>query len=392
MYNGFDGAFGVSASPQTSHIENLYMAQQDSDGYVLSITTDNSAARSRIFMVGPKRSGKSSIQQVVFQKRTPNSTLFMQETSEVEMHHVQNNAFVNLEVWDFPGDFTLQDNAISEGKMLTDECIFNRCGALVYVIDMKTYETTVDISTLVDWVSRAHAINPKIYFEILLHKFDAELNTTDFAKSDIIRDIEKRVCEEFESKNLDSFDDIQMNYHLTSIYDHTLFELFSHIVQKLFHEHAVLEDLLQGLVEKCNMDKAFLFDVASKIYIAENPPALVDSDQYELSADMIDVVIDILCIYGGADESMFDAESSSVIRLSGGRHKGDVLYLRQVSSELAIVCILRADNFQRQGLIDHNIDAFKKALKGIVQLKQQKATSTTGYISTNSTAATKVSA
>ena len=49
--------------------------------------------------------------------------------------------------------------------------------------------------------------------------------------------------------------------------------------------------------QSCGIEKAFLFDVVSKIYIAtdSNP---VDVQSYELCSDMIDVVIDVSCIYG----------------------------------------------------------------------------------------------
>lgn len=389
MYAGYSGEYGASVgsheSPLDKMVYNITSPGDDTDGFLTNLA-DGSASRtrSRIFVCGPKRSGKSSIQQVVFQKRSPNSTLFMPETSTLEIHHVQNNAFVNLEVWDFPGDFTLNDNAaLSEGKMLTDDAIFEHCGALVYVVDMKTYETSpIVIDTLVEWLSRSHAVNPKIHFAVLLHKFDAEQQSSDFAKSDIIDEIEKRVQDAFDASHIaDEYDSMSINYHLTSIYDHTLFELFSQIVQTLFEEHSVLEELLNTLVEKCDMDKAFLFDVASKIYIAENPPALVDSDRYELSADMIDVVIDVLCIYGsedgdGEDGFGFDSKASSIIHLAGPRHGGDVLYLRQVSSELAVVCILREDNFKNKGLVDHNIEVFKTFLHSIVQLKDTPSSPT----------------
>jgi len=45
------------------------------------------------------------------------------------------------------------------------------------------------------------------------------------------------------------------------------------------------------------MDKAFLIDVASKIYVATDSSP-VDMQTLELCSDMIDVVIDISCIYG----------------------------------------------------------------------------------------------
>jgi len=308
----------------------------------------------------------------------------MPETSTLEIHHVQNNSFVNLEVWDFPGDFTLNDNAMSEeGKMLTDDAIFDHCGALVYVIDIKTCEESPDfVPNIIEWITRAFKINPKINFQVLLHKFDAEQQTSDFTKSDLIGEIENRVNNALDASGIDDIDSLDLNYHLTSIYDHTLFELFSHIVQTLYKEHSMLEQLLNVLVEKCEMDKAFLFDVASKIYIAENPPAMVASDRYELSADMIDVVIDVLCIYGSSESDEdgfgFDSEASSVIHLSGGRHTGgDVLYLRQVSNELAVVCILKKENFKSKGLVDYNIEKLKRALNTVVKVKKPDASSPT---------------
>jgi hypothetical protein len=50
-------------------------------------------------------------------------------------------------------------------------------------------------------------------------------------------------------------------------------------------------------LQNSGIEKAFLFDVVSKIYIATDSSP-VDMQSYELCSDMIDVVIDISCIYG----------------------------------------------------------------------------------------------
>lgn len=71
---------------------------------------------------------------------------------------------------------------------------------------------------------------------------------------------------------------------------------------------------------------------------------------YELCCDMIDVVIDVSCIYGLREDleaAAFDNQSSSLIKLNNGT----ILYLREVNKFLALVCILREDNFDRQGKI-----------------------------------------
>ena len=69
------------------------------------------------------------------------------------------------------------------------------------------------------------------------------------------------------------------------------------VVQKLIPQLPTLENLLNYLISSCKMEKSFLFDVVSKIYVAtdSNP---VDMQSYELCSDMIDVVIDVSCIYG----------------------------------------------------------------------------------------------
>lgn len=58
------------------------------------------------------------------------------------------------------------------------------------------------------------------------------------------------------------------------------------------------------LFQNSGIEKAFLFDVVSKIYIATDSSP-VDMQTYELCCDMIDVVIDISCIYGSVDTSHF---------------------------------------------------------------------------------------
>mgnify|MGYP003684073309 CR=1 FL=1 len=49
--------------------------------------------------------------------------------------------------------------------------------------------------------------------------------------------------------------------------------------------------------QNSGLEKAFLFDVVCKIYLATDSSA-VDMQSYELCCDMIDVVIDLSSIYG----------------------------------------------------------------------------------------------
>lgn len=68
------------------------------------------------------------------------------------------------------------------------------------------------------------------------------------------------------------------------------------MVQQLIPQLPTLENLLDILVTSSRIEKAFLFDVVSKIYIATDS-SLVDMQSYELCADMIDGAIGACCLW-----------------------------------------------------------------------------------------------
>jgi len=69
--------------------------------------------------------------------------------------------------------------------------------------------------------------------------------------------------------------------------------------------------------------------------------------------------------------SAYDSESSSTIHLSNGM----VLYLKEVDTMLALVCLTRTENFKKKSLINYNIGCLKKALRA---LPQSQGVSTSG--------------
>lgn len=71
-----------------------------------------------------------------------------------------------------------------------------------------------------------------------------------------------------------------------------------------------------------------------------------------------------------SEETAFDSGSSSLIKLNNNT----ILYLREVNKFLALVCILREENFNRQGVIDYNFICFRDAISEVfeLRLKRQK--------------------
>ncbi|RQM14099.1 hypothetical protein DD237_003619 [Peronospora effusa] len=281
---------------------------------------------------------------------SPHETLFLEGTNSLDIKYIANNSFVQFQIWDFPGDYDFKaddaaadDVAIEDlvygGQLVNEEMIFSNCGSIVFVIDAQDEPYAEALARLHDTVTRAHRYNPDILFEVFIHKVDGDLFLSDDHKIDCQREIQQQIMDEINDGELD----IHMSFYLTSIYDHSIFEAFSKVVQKLIPQLPTLENLLNILITSCNMEKSFLFDVVSKVYIA------TDSNPVDMQSMKDD---------GEGDGLAYDSKSSSVIKLNNGM----VLYLREVNNYLALVCLLRAENFMKQGIIDYNIDCFKSAI------------------------------
>lgn len=117
------------------------------------------------------------------------------------------------------------------------QSVFEKCEALLFIIDAQA-ELQEPIDTLVEYFIRAYRINPQIKFEVFVHKADG---LTEEARVETKFNIYHQVKETIK----DQIDvDIPTTYHLTSIYDHSIFEAFSKVVQNLVKQLPTLERLL----------------------------------------------------------------------------------------------------------------------------------------------------
>lgn len=94
-------------------------------------------------------------------------------------------------------------------------------------------------------VTRAYKVNPNIRFEVFIHKVDG---LSDDHKIEAQRDIHQRSNDELIEEG---FESVNLSFYLTSIYDHSIFEAFSKVVQKLIHQLPTLENLLDIFVSVC---------------------------------------------------------------------------------------------------------------------------------------------
>ncbi|CEP18916.1 hypothetical protein [Parasitella parasitica] len=381
-------------------------ASNDSDFVTETLDDQVLSDKPRILLMGLQRSGKSSIQRVVFGKMPPNDTLYLESTTKIQKEDIT-RSFIDFQIWDFPGQVDFFD------EMAYDpQDIFGTVGALIFVIDAQD-DYNEALHKLFTTVTSAYRVNPNITFEVLIHKVDG---LSDDYKIDTQRDVQQRMSDALADAQLEY---IHLTYYLTSIYDNSIYEAFSKIIQKLIRELPTLENLLNVLCSNSGIDKAYLFDTLTKIYIATDSSP-VDMQSYELCSDMIDVCIDVECIYGSAqgssphnlsildttgrnnnvmdgqqtpvslddirdpdNESLeqrsvqqqhrlqnSETEASSLIKLDNG----DVLYMREVNRLLVLICLLRQDNFEKHGLIDYNFHCFKEAVTEVFEFSRKRST------------------
>lgn len=310
--------------------------------------------------MGLRRSGKTSIASVVFAKLSPSESLFLESTTRVHKTEVSSSSFVQFQVWDFPGQLDYFDSAFDSEK------IFGDCGAVIFVLDSQD-EYAEAMQKLHATLRHVHKVNPKVVLEVFIHKVDG---LSDDHRIETQRDIQQKVMDALQD---DGLEDIHPSFHLTSIFDHSIFEAMSKVIQKLIPHMDTLENLLDILISNCGMEKAFLIDVISKIYVATDS-APVDMQTYELCSDMIDVVMDLSGIYGLGENNnemvAYDENSHSVMKLKKP-NANFVLYMREVNKYLALVCIMKEESYNRAGVINYNFRHFKKAMHEVLKTKDK---------------------
>jgi len=292
---------------------------------------------------------------------SPHETFFLTPTNKIEPSVIDNNSYIQFTIKDFPGNYDLKESSPS------DVAAIKNCGSLIYVIDAQPQDYEMNCTKLRDIIKTCSAVNKSIQYEVFIHKVDTDMFLSDEQKMDCLNDIQDLMRSLLSDTQLQ----VSLSFYLTSIYDHTIYEALSKVIQKLLHQVGFISAMIDNLITNSKIEKAFLFDVISKIYIAtdSNP---VEMKHYEICSELIDVLIDVSCIYGIDEQAgtlKFDKESSSIIKLNhaGGSDDKIVLYLREVDKCLALVCLINEKEFHKQHLINYNIDKFKEGLRKIFE-------------------------
>ncbi|KAL1839112.1 hypothetical protein VTJ49DRAFT_1843 [Mycothermus thermophilus] len=304
-------------------------------------------------------------------------SLFLESTARIQKDSL--SSFMEFDVWDFPGQIDIFDNPNLTFDM---DAIFGEIGALIWVIDAQDdyLESVARLNSTIFHLYRSY---PHINIEVFIHKVDG---LSDDYRLDIQRDITIHIQDELSDQGVEN---APVNFHLTSIYNHSIFEAFSKVIQKLIPRLGQLEAMLTNLCRTCRFEKAYLFDVNTKIYIAtDSTPE--DMASYEICSDFVDVIIDFTEVYGSwprskrwkerlegepwcqplEDQVACEWAESGMVLADAQRP----IMLRQVDRSLALVAIMKEGSYDKMPQINMNVDVVVKGLTEFFEITKPNQT------------------
>lgn len=138
------------------------------------------------------------------------------------------------------------------------------------------------ITKLVSFVIAAYDQSPQTNLEVFVHKADA---LSEEYRIDNYRFLQQHILDELIDISSE-YEQIQMNFALTSIHDHSLHDAFSRTLHKSIESLPYLEDLLNIFCYNSQSSKAFLFDLKSRLYVATDASP-VDPPTHNLCSDYL---------------------------------------------------------------------------------------------------------
>ena len=313
-----------------------------------------------IIIAGASKSGKTSIKKVIFEKKYPYETVYNEPTDKPESLQVDSLGYFYLNLTEFPSSFSSKD-ANEYDKYLS------KAQSLIFIIDTQTPLNT-QYDYLKNVIPSLSKYKSSISLYVFLHKIDnTNAGQTDYYKQrDEISSTVEQICKEA------NLSDLKVSYFATSIYNSSLFEAFSKIFQNI-PQNKNLSALIDHLANSCGLEKAFLFDVFNKIYLASDSSP--NAQSYEICSDFIDLVLDVSGIYSdhkenGASDLCFDDNSICSIKINSkiNNDSKNILFLKFIHKNLVLIAIVNEENYERNNLLEHNINLFKQAVKNILKI------------------------
>lgn len=354
--------YGVSTFSQANIVDTGYTTGVNSAGEITDESTaahqgsfpvdDAQLADRRVLFMGMPHSGKTSILSCIFDSITPYNTVAMLPTQERK----EFNLVTGITIYDFPG---VDDYSETPYQGPDPHVYAGDLTSLVYVIDSQG-DIQGSLATMFPIIRTAQQVNQYTPINVFINKVDG---LSEELKQDIQQDIQQRVMKNMEYEGLNSG---YVQFFMTTIYDESIREALSLVVRRLVPKYNTIENIFNSFCTKSRLEKVFLFDINTKMYLATDSSPTVPQ-LYMFASRTLESMYEILneCASYITDDSA--TGNGGMQRMSIGLDGNVRIFVHQVNQYLTLLCV--SDNVQmsRQdnSLFEFNGAKVAKAIRQI---------------------------
>lgn len=313
-------------------------------------------------------SGKTSIKKLIFDKIPPHFSELNEQVSKEYDNKLYSFGYCKLNIIEFPSSFSFKNN------FKDCEQYLNKCNVLIFVCDYNTKTEQMDYfrKNILPIIYKYK----KISLYIFIHKIDY-YNSNSILQSQYkeeIRQIQSQIEQQIYPKyEEDKFKNILF---MTSIYDSTLIEAFSTILQNLIPQN----ENLCILLSKFGLKNSYIFDINNKFCLAKDVEmGKSNENMFEICVNMIDFVIEMAHIYDENEDKMIDSDDDNfnddmeyqleIKNLKNGiPDSKSIVAFYYIFKNLALIFIINKGAFEKNKIsIEGNINILRKGVKAIFQ-------------------------
>jgi hypothetical protein len=314
-------------------------------------------------------SGKTSIKKVIFDKIPPHVSEHFEQINKGYANKLYSLGYCKLNIIEFPSSFSFKKNF--------KECeqYLNKCNALIFIYDYNT-EMDPQMDYFRNNILPIIIKYKNITLYIFIHKIDY-FNCNSILQSQYIGEV-KKIRSEIEQLIYPEYEEDKFKniLFITSIYDSTLIEAFSTILQNMIPQNQNLCFLLS----KFGLKNSYIFDINNKFCLAkEIEMGKENENMFEICVNMIDFVMEMATIYDENEDKMIDSDDDNfdenmeyqleIKNLKNGiPDSKSIVAFYYIFQNLALIFIVKKDIFEKNKIgIEGNINILRQGVKKIFQ-------------------------
>ena len=312
-------------------------------------------------------SGKTSIKKVIFDKIPPYEVELNKEANHYYKSQLYSFGYCQMNITEFPSSYSF------EGDLKESETFLIKCDILIFVIDYKKYNLSTKDQTDFFKNNILPILNKykTISLYIFIHNID-NYNTNSIFTTQYNDDIQSSIIKTYSEYNKAiNIDDFKKNIFKTSIYNSTLFEAFSSILQNVLIQNRNLSILVDEVCKNSFIDNAYLFDINNKFCLAYYS-SLKKVNIFDICLNMIDFAVNMGNINEDEDNKIngnFDEDLDYSLELNNYKNglpdSKNVIFFKYIFKNLVLISVMNKEKYEKLYLVEHNIEVLKK---GVIQI------------------------